>query len=208
MENHFYLHQAKHWLSSYGQPHPGEESLARISSNPPQPWEEDPVAYIESQVPNLPLSYWQDNANGKGMALNGSCAKMPNLLNLRYNNLYWQEVVTSNITLYLYGAYLDIRARNRGRLRWTLSAFLSTQKSAQKSKTTQKSALESKSALLSAQKSAQTSGFAQKRAQMSSFTQKRAQLSGPLKKVLKRGDTQKSKTLKIVCHSKEGSKKC
>ena len=37
---------------------------------------------------------------------------MPNLLNLRYNNLYWQEVVTSNITLYLYGAYLDIRARN------------------------------------------------------------------------------------------------
>ena len=37
---------------------------------------------------------------------------MPDLLNLRYNNLYWQEVVTSNITLYLYGAYLDIRARN------------------------------------------------------------------------------------------------
>ena len=95
-----------------------------------------------------------------------------------------------------------------GRLCWTLSAFLSTQKSAQKSKNTQKSALESKPTLLSAQKSAQTSGFAQKRAQMSSFTQKRAQLSGPLKKVLKRGDTQKSETLKIVCHSKEGSKKC
>ena len=37
---------------------------------------------------------------------------MPDLLNLRYNNLYWQEVVTSNLTLYLYGAYLDIRARN------------------------------------------------------------------------------------------------
>ena len=37
---------------------------------------------------------------------------MPDLLNLRYNNLYWQEVVTSKVTLYLYGAYLDIRARN------------------------------------------------------------------------------------------------
>ena len=73
----------------------------------------------------------------------------------------------------------------RGRFCWTLSAFLSTQKSAQKSKTTQKSALESKSTLLSAQKSAQTSGFAQKSAQMSSFTQKRAQMSKPLKKVLK-----------------------
>ena len=74
--------------------------------------EEDPAAFIESQMPNLPLSYWQDNARGQGMALNRSCAKMPNLLNLRYNNLYWQEGVTSDITLYLYGAYLDIRARN------------------------------------------------------------------------------------------------
>ena len=90
-------------------------------------------------------------------------------------------------------------------MRWTLSAFLSTQKSAQKSKNTQKSALESKPTLLSAQKSAQTSGFAQKRAQMSSFTQKRAQMSGPLKKVLKRGDTQKSKTLSVPL--KRGLKK-
>ena len=37
-----------------------------------------------------------------------------------------------------------------------------------------------------------------KKAQMSSFSQKRAHKSGPLKKVLKRGDTQKSETLKIV----------
>ena len=37
---------------------------------------------------------------------------MPDLLNLRYNNLYWQELVTSTLTLYLYGAYLDIRTRN------------------------------------------------------------------------------------------------
>ena len=69
-----------------------------------------------------------------------------------------------------------------GRLCWTLSAFLGTQKSAQKSKNTQKSAFESKFTLLSAQKSDQKSGFPQKKAQMSSFTQKRAQMSGSLKK--------------------------
>ena len=46
------------------------------------------------------------------MELNGSCAKMPDPLRLRYNNLYWQEVVTSNFTLYLYAAYLDVRKRN------------------------------------------------------------------------------------------------
>ena len=77
-----------------------------------------------------------------------------------------------------------------------------------KTKTLKKSAFKSKFTLLSAQKSDQKSGFAQKKAQMSSFTQKRAHKSGPLKKVLKRGDTQKSETLKIVCHSKEGSNKC
>ena len=43
-----------------------------------------------------------------------------------------------------------------GRFCWTLSAFLSTQKS----KNTQKSAFESKFTLLSAQKSDQKSGFA------------------------------------------------
>ena len=64
---------------------------------------------IQSLLPNLPLSYWQDL---KGKALNRSCAKMPDLLKLRYNNLYWQEVVTSTHTIYLYGAYLDIRTRN------------------------------------------------------------------------------------------------
>ena len=97
------------------------------------------------------------------------------------------------IVIYILGLNSSIG----GRLCWTLSAFLSTQKSAQKSKNTQKSALESKFTLLSAQKSAQKSGFAQKKAQMSSFTQKRAHKSGPLKKVLKRGYTQRR-----VKHSK------
>ena len=46
------------------------------------------------------------------MTLNSSCAKMPDLLNLSYNALYWQQVVTSNLTIYLYGAYLDNRAKN------------------------------------------------------------------------------------------------
>ena len=76
----------------------------------PQPWDENITAFIESQNPNLPLSYWQKN--GKGHMMNGSCAKMPDPLTLRYNNLYWQEVVTSNFTLYLYAAYLDVRVRN------------------------------------------------------------------------------------------------
>ena len=67
---------------------------------------------IEAQMPNLPLTHWRHLNEGRGMSLNQSCAKMPDLLNLHYNNLYWQEVVTSTLTLYLYGAYLDTRTKN------------------------------------------------------------------------------------------------
>ena len=83
-----------------------------MSSSSTEPDEKGPEALIQSLLPSLPLSYWQKVNQGAGMALNRSCAKMPDLLNLRYNNLYWQELVTSTLTLYLYGAYLDIRTRN------------------------------------------------------------------------------------------------
>ena len=88
--------------------------MSSFSTTSSQPTEEDPVAFIESQMENLPLLYWQENAKGRGFALNRSCAKMPDLMNLRYNNLFWQELVTSVLTVYFYGAYLDIRARNPG----------------------------------------------------------------------------------------------
>ena len=88
--------------------------MSSFSTTSSQQVEEDPVAFIESQMENLPLSYWQENAKGRGFALNRSCAKMPDLMNLRYNNLFWQELVTSVLTVYFYGAYLDIRARNPG----------------------------------------------------------------------------------------------
>ena len=65
---------------------------------------------LESEVANLPLSFWQENiAKWHKLGLNQSCARMPNLLDLRYNNIYWQQVLTTNGTLYLYGAYLDLR---------------------------------------------------------------------------------------------------
>ena len=73
-----------------------------------KPRKEDIAGFIESQNPNLPLSYWKKNAKGHKLELNGSCAKLPDPLTLRYNNLYWQEVVTSNFTLYLYSAYEEV----------------------------------------------------------------------------------------------------
>ena len=122
------LPQAKQWVSSYvdlrpiiEEPSkPSDESSAfstsmsykNTSSSTRSSEKEDPAALIEAKLPSLPFTYWQSKAKGKEMTLNSSCAKMPDLLNLRYNALYWQQVVTSNLTIYLYGAYLDIRAKN------------------------------------------------------------------------------------------------
>ena len=65
---------------------------------------------LEAQAPNLPVAFWQENiAKWDELGLNQSCARLPNLLDLSYNNLYWQQVLTSNGILYLYGAYLDLR---------------------------------------------------------------------------------------------------
>ena len=92
-------------------PQPPEENTTAIPNLPLS--KESIGAFIESQNPNLPLLYWQQqNAEGHKMQLNESCAKMPDPLRLRYNNVYWQEVVTSGFTLYLYAAYLDVRTRN------------------------------------------------------------------------------------------------
>merc|ERR1712013_839614 len=66
----------------------------------------------QPQMPNLPIVYWQENKDKK-MNVNSTCAKFPSMFDLHFNNKYWQEVVTSNGTFHLYGAYLDVRTNNR-----------------------------------------------------------------------------------------------
>jgi len=70
------------------------------------------VRKLQSQMPNLPLVYWQQNKNKK-LGKNKTCAKYPDIYDLHFNNKYWQETVTSNGTFLLYGAYLDVRSKNR-----------------------------------------------------------------------------------------------
>ena len=41
------------------------------------------------------------------------CAKLPQLWDLHFNNLYWQKAEVANTTFYLYGAYLDRRKNNK-----------------------------------------------------------------------------------------------
>eukprot|EP00092_Neocalanus_flemingeri_P026841 GFUD01029096.1.p1 GENE.GFUD01029096.1~~GFUD01029096.1.p1 ORF type:complete len:574 (-),score=135.79 GFUD01029096.1:85-1806(-) len=74
--------------------------------------EADLVKKLQPQMPNLPIVYWQENKKKK-VNKNSSCTKYPDIYDLHFNNKYWQVMETSNGTFHLYGAYLDVRSKNR-----------------------------------------------------------------------------------------------
>ena len=74
--------------------------------------EADLVKKMQPQMPNLPIVYWQENKKKKANK-NASCTKYPDIYDLHFNNKYWQVTETSNGTFHLYGAYLDVRSKNR-----------------------------------------------------------------------------------------------
>ena len=63
-------------------------------------------------MPNVPIEYLQETKDKK-MHDNTTCGKFPGLFDIHFNNRHWQQVVTSDGTLHLYGAYLDVRKENR-----------------------------------------------------------------------------------------------
>jgi len=74
--------------------------------------EAEVASKLQDKLPNLPIVYWQANKDKK-MAVNATCAKFPSIMDLKFNNQFWQVVETSNGTFHLYGAYLDVRPTNR-----------------------------------------------------------------------------------------------
>jgi len=67
---------------------------------------------LQAKLPNLPILYWQKHKNHQ-LGINKTCAKFPDIYDLHFNNIYWQETKTSNGTFLLYGAYLDVRSLNK-----------------------------------------------------------------------------------------------
>ena len=61
-------------------------------------------------LPNLPILHWWRNKKKKNMR---NCWDIPNLLELQFNNKYWQVKETKNGTFYLYAAYYDVRKAQR-----------------------------------------------------------------------------------------------
>ncbi|CAG7815136.1 unnamed protein product [Allacma fusca] len=63
-------------------------------------------------IPPPPFILAKDK-DGPKFFRNSSCARFPTIYDLEFSNTYWQTLRTSNGTLHLYGAYFDIRAKNR-----------------------------------------------------------------------------------------------
>ena len=67
--------------------------------------EESVIQVLQEKLPNVPFLYWQKHKDRKF----SNCNKIPDLINLRYNNLYWQVKKTKFNTFFLYAAYFDTR---------------------------------------------------------------------------------------------------
>lgn len=68
---------------------------------------------VQKRLPNLPVSYWNQNKNKAMYYKNESCAKFPSIYELEFNNVYWQSLQTSNGSFHLYSAYYDVRKLSR-----------------------------------------------------------------------------------------------
>jgi hypothetical protein len=66
------------------------------------------VSLVKENNGNIPDYYFSDK-NKKTSSFNNTCAKFPDLLDLRFKNDLWQVQKTSNGTLLLFNAYWDER---------------------------------------------------------------------------------------------------
>ena len=73
-----------------------------------KPGEDEEKFYsdLQSKLPNIPVRHWWEHRDEN---VAESCWKVPNIVDLKYNNKYWQVKETNEGTFYLYAAYFDVR---------------------------------------------------------------------------------------------------
>ncbi|CAL8105281.1 unnamed protein product [Orchesella dallaii] len=102
-------------------------TLGSSTMTPRYPWiDDEPLVDKETKtveqlileaaetIRNIPTSpYILGQKDGPKFYKNSSCARFPTIYDIEFSNTYWQTLKTSNGTLHFYGAYYDIRAKNR-----------------------------------------------------------------------------------------------
>lgn len=75
--------------------------------------EDEILEEIRQELPNIPWVYL-DPSSKLPRGFNRSCGKFPELVDLEFDDLYWQIATTSNGTFRLIGAYMDARDSKEG----------------------------------------------------------------------------------------------
>lgn len=83
------------------------ESLVR---NHTEVKEESIYDELHRMVPNIPKFYTSGKRKPKGYS--ATCAKFPDVVDLHYNNVYWQTYQDSNLTIHMLSAFYDNRTNN------------------------------------------------------------------------------------------------
>lgn len=69
------------------------------------------LALAQRRVDSLPTGDWLKSRHGSSpRRLNSTCARLPLVYDLKFNNLYWQVMESSNGTYNFYAAYYDNRS--------------------------------------------------------------------------------------------------
>lgn len=86
----------------------GYDRQLLVNENFP-PSEKEYIKEIIESLSNLPTMYWNEAKNIRRYYMNKTCAILPSMYNLQFDNTYWQTLRSSNGTFYFFNAYFDSR---------------------------------------------------------------------------------------------------
>ncbi|KAK2718444.1 uncharacterized protein LOC136037819 isoform X2 [Artemia franciscana] len=84
-----------------------EEDVLNIDTSPALS-ELETATFLQRKLHNLPYEFYV-RFKYHVFSKNHSCSHFPSIYDIKFNNIYWQELITSNGTFFLYGAYYDNR---------------------------------------------------------------------------------------------------
>ena len=66
---------------------------------------------LENQMYNVPVMFVDEKKEDQLKRKNLSCARLPNILDLKFNNIFWQKFQTFTMSFYLFNAFYENRTK-------------------------------------------------------------------------------------------------
>ena len=69
---------------------------------------------LQNKIFNVPLLFVNEKLKGQWKRKNQTCGRLPNVLDLKFNNKFWQKFQTSTLTSYILNAFYENRTQAGG----------------------------------------------------------------------------------------------